>query len=67
MDQRERSNGLLMSNSRSKDYYGSEPRVKEVRKGVDKSNKHRKNLYKYSSSHDEDYDDYDDYDTNRKY
>ena len=62
MDQRERSNGLLMSNSRSKDYYGSEPRVKEVRKGVDKSNKHRKNLYKYSSSHDTDeYDDYDDY------
>ena len=57
-----------MGNSRSKDYYGSEPRVKEVRKGVDKSNKHRKNLYKYSGSNDaEEYDDYDDYDTNRKY
>ena len=57
-----------MSNSRSKDYYGSEPRVKEVRKGVDKSNKHRKNLYKYSSRHDTDeYDDYDEYNTQRKY
>ena len=56
-----------MSNSRSKDYYGSEPRVKEVRKGVDKTNKHRKNLYKYSSSQEDDFDDYDDYDTHRKY
>jgi hypothetical protein len=53
-----------MSHSKRRDY-DYEPRVKEVRKGVDKSNKHRKNLYKYSSSHDED--DYDDYDTNRKY
>jgi hypothetical protein len=47
-----------MSKSRRKDYW-DEPRVKEVRKGVDKTNKHRKNLYKYSSSHDDD--DYDDY------
>lgn len=47
-----------MSKSRRKDYW-DEPRVKEVRKGVDKSNKHRKNLYKYSSSRDDD--DYDDY------
>lgn len=51
---------------KSRSNYWDEPRVKEVRKGVDKSNKHRKNLYKYSSSRDED-DDYDDYDTNRKY
>jgi len=58
-----------MGNSRSRDYWGNdEPKVREVRKGVDKSNKHRKNLYKYSSSNDaEEYDDYDDYNTNRKY
>ena len=47
-----------MSKSRRRDYY-DEPRVKEVRKGVDKSNKHRKSLYKYHSNHDED--DYDEY------
>jgi hypothetical protein len=47
-----------MSKSRSKDY-DYEPRVKEVRKGLDKTSKHRKNLYKYSSNHEED--DYDDY------
>jgi hypothetical protein len=29
--------------------------------------KHRKNLYKYSGSQEEDFDDYDDYDTQRKY
>lgn len=52
-----------MSKSRRKDY-DYEPRVKEVRKGVDKSNKHRKNLYKYPSDHQEE-DDYDDYDTYR--
>jgi ribosomal protein S15P/S13E len=55
-----------MSNSRSKDYYGSEPKVKEVRKGLDKSNKHRKSLYKYSSRNDTDeYDDYEEYNTQR--
>ena len=56
-----------MGNSRSRDYWGNdEPKVREVRKGVDKSNKHRKNLYKYSSSHDTDeYDDYDEYNTQR--
>lgn len=48
-----------MSKSRRKDYY-DEPRVKEVRKGVDKSNKHRKSLYKYSGSRDDE-DDYEDY------
>jgi hypothetical protein len=48
-----------MSKSRRKDY-DYEPRVKEVRKGLDKTNKYRKNnLYKYSSNHEED--DYDDY------
>lgn len=52
-----------MSKSRRRDY-DYEPRVKEVRKGLDKSNKHRKNLYKYSSDRQED-DDYDDYDTYR--
>ena len=51
-----------MSKSRRRDY-DYEPRVKEVRKGLDKSNKHRKSLYKYSSSRDDD--DYDDYDTHR--
>jgi hypothetical protein len=52
-----------MSKSRRRDY-DYEPRVKEVRKGLDKSNKHRKNLYKYSGDRQED-DDYDDYDTYR--
>jgi hypothetical protein len=47
-----------MSKSRRKDY-DYEPRVKEVRKGLDKTSKYRKNLYKYSSNHEED--DYDDY------
>jgi hypothetical protein len=57
-----------MGNSRSRDYWGNdEPKVREVRKGVDKSNKHRKNPYKYSGSQEEDFDDYDDYDTKRKY
>ena len=51
-----------MSKSRRRDY-DYEPRVKEVRKGLDKSNKHRKSLYKYSSNRDDD--DYDDYDTHR--
>jgi hypothetical protein len=32
---------------REKRWY-DEPRIKEVRKGADKVNKHRKNLYKYS-------------------
>lgn len=47
-----------MSKSRHKDY-DYEPRVKEVRKGVDKSRKHRKQIYKYSGE--DDYDEYDDY------
>jgi hypothetical protein len=51
-----------MSKSGRRDY-DYEPRVKEVRKGVDKSTKHRKNLYKYSSSYEDD--DYDDYDTSQ--
>jgi hypothetical protein len=55
-----------MSHSKRRDF-DYEPRVKEVRKGVDKSSKHRKNLYKYSGSQEEDFDDYDDYDTPRKY
>lgn len=53
-----------MSKSRHRDYY-DEPRVREVRKGVDKTNKYRKNLYKYSSSHDDEDDDYEDYLTKR--
>lgn len=53
-----------MGKSRHKDFW-DEPRVKEVRKGVDKSSKHRKNMYKYSSGY-EDEDDYDD-DTYRQY
>ena len=55
-----------MSKSRRRDY-DYEPRVKEVRKGLDKSNKHRKNVYKYTSNRDYEDDDYDDYDTQRKY
>lgn len=59
----------------SKSYRGKkwydEPRLKEVRKGVNKSQKHRKNLYKYSSDQpdnehiDDDRDEY--YDTQRKH
>lgn len=55
-----------MSKSRRRDY-DYEPKVKEVRKGLDKSNKHRKNVYKYTSNREYDEDDYDDYDTQRKY
>lgn len=58
-----------MSNTRSNKFRNNdEPRVKEVRKGVDKSNKHRKRLYNNSSGTDTDgYDDYDSFDTQRKY
>lgn len=53
--------------SKSRKNYGDDygGRIRHNEKDVNK-NKHRKNLYKYSSSYEEE-DDYDDYDTNRKY
>lgn len=35
-----------MGKSRTREFY-DEPRVKQVRKGIDKSNKHRKQIYDY--------------------
>ena len=48
-----------MGKSRTRDYL-DEPRVKQVRKGIDKSNKHRKAIYDYrylSKYSDDDFDD----------
>ena len=54
-----------MSKSRRKDYYDDNFKIRHNEKDVNKSRKHRNNLYKYSSNHEED--DYDDYDTAQKY
>lgn len=61
-----------MSKSHRDRRWYDEPRMKEVRKGANKFEKHRKNMYKYSSDQqiddeefeDDDRDDY--YDTYRQ-
>jgi hypothetical protein len=58
-----------MGNSRSNYYDDYGDRIRHNPKDVNKtrSNKHRKQLYKYSGNRDSDEEDYIDNDTNRKY